>query len=197
MLFDGKGNEARCRILDDSSVVILEKRPVDRESKLAIHLVQALVASEKMDWVVQKAVELGAKSVQIVETKRGVVRLSGDRAKKRQAHWLSVAISACEQCGRNRIPDIPQIAPLESWLSAKREGVKYLLSPSGKSLQHFPPAGEIFILVGPEGGLAPEEESLASQAGFEALGLGPRILRTETAGLAAISAMQALWGDFS
>ncbi|HQT27158.1 MAG TPA: RsmE family RNA methyltransferase, partial [Burkholderiales bacterium] len=98
-LFDGNGSEARCRIRDASSVEVMQKNAVDRESKIAIHLVQALVSTEKTDWVVQKAVELGAKSVQIVETRRGVVKLSADRAKKREAHWMSVAVSACEQCG--------------------------------------------------------------------------------------------------
>lgn len=197
VLFDGRGSEARCRIVDSSCVEILEKAAIDREGKLEITLIQALSAAEKIDWVVQKAVELGTKRIQIVETKRSVVRLSGDRARKREAHWRSVAISACEQCGRNRIPEIPAIESLERWLSMERKGTKCLLSPGGKKLNAFSPCGEIFLLVGPEGGISPEEEKLAEAAGFEPLGLGPRILRTETAGLAAISAMQTLWGDFS
>ena len=197
-LFDGRGNEARCRVLDSSSVEILEKFSMDRESKISMNLVQSLVSNEKTDWIVQKAVELGAKSVQIVETKRSVVKLSGERAKKREAHWLSIAISACEQCGRNRIPGIHPVMPIEDWLVEMREGSKYLLSPHGKSLKSCPPpGGEIFLLVGPEGGLSPEEEDLAKSSGFEELGLGPRILRTETAGLAALSSFNALWGDFS
>ncbi len=197
VLFDGKGSEARCRIMDDSSVEILQKNFVDRESKMSINLVQSLVSTEKLDWVVQKAVELGVKSVQIVETKRSVVKLSRDRAKKREAHWLSVAVSACEQCGRNHVPEIFGIVSLAEWLSARRQGSKYLLSPNGSSLKELEhPSGEIFLLAGPEGGLTAEEEDLASRAGFLALSLGPRILRTETAGLAAISAFQALWGDF-
>ncbi len=198
VLFDGQGGESRCRVVDAFCVEVIEKMAVEREAGLSINLVQALVSNEKMDWVVQKAVELGAKSIQIVETSRCVVKLSGERSKKREAHWLNVAISACEQCGRNRIPEIHPLVPLEAWLSLKREGMKYLLSPAGKSLKAFPPpSGKIFFLVGPEGGLAPEEENLAESQGFEALRLGPRILRTETAGLAALSSFHALWGDFS
>ena len=197
VLFDGKGGEFRCRVLDSASVEILEQIAMDRESKLSVTLVQALAASEKMDWVVQKAVELGAKSIQIVETRRSTVRLSGERAKRREGHWTNVAISACEQCGRNRIPEMLPIVPLEVWLPTPRQGKKLLLSPMGKSLRDFSqPDGEIFLLIGPEGGLAPEEEALALSCGFEAMKLGPRILRTETAGLAAISALHALWGDF-
>ncbi|MBY0579846.1 MAG: 16S rRNA (uracil(1498)-N(3))-methyltransferase [Burkholderiales bacterium] len=202
VLFDGTGGESRCRIADVSKSCVLaeivEKTAIDREAKLAVILVQALAATEKMDWVLQKAVELGVKCIQIVETKRSVVKLSVERAKKREAHWNSVAISACEQCGRNRIPEIPSIVPLQEWLSVQRSGTKFLLSPSGKPLKDFPvPDSEIFLLVGPEGGLSPEEEALARARGFEALGLGPRILRTETAGLAALSALHALWGDFN
>ena len=197
VLFDGKGWEFRCAVLDSTSVEILEKIATDRESKLSITLIQAMASSEKMDWVVQKAVELGAKSIQIVETRRSTVRLSGERAKKREGHWANVAISACEQCGRNRIPEISPIVPLEAWLPTAGQGKKLLLSPMGKPLRDFsPPAGEILLLIGPEGGLSPEEEAIALSCGFEALCLGPRILRTETAGLAAIAALHALWGDF-
>ncbi len=197
VLFDGMGWEFRCRVLDSASVEIFEKIAMDRESKLSITLVQALAASEKMDWVVQKAVELGAKSIQIVETRRSTVRLSGERAKKREDHWANVAISACEQCGRNRIPEILPIVQLEVCLPTLGQGKKLLLSPMGKPLRDFSqPGGEIYFLIGPEGGLSPEEEAIALSCGFEAMKLGPRILRTETAGLAAISALHALWGDF-
>ena len=200
ILFDGRGGESLCRLSGVSKsavmVEIAEKLAIEREAAHAVTLVQALAATEKMDWVVQKAVELGAKSIRIVDTQRSVVRLSGDRARKREVHWRSIAISACEQCGRNRIPEIPPILPLQEWLAASRAGTKLLLSPSGVSLKNIaPPGEEIFLLVGPEGGLAPEEESLAAARGFQAVRLGPRILRTETAGLAALSALQALWGD--
>ncbi len=197
-IFDGKGVEAKCRILDAPFVEVLERAMVDRESVLAVNLVQALVSNEKMDWVVQKAVELGAKSIQVVETARSTVRLSGDRARKREEHWRMVAISACEQCGRNIVPEILPIVPVKDWLSMPRQGKKLFLSPQGKPLRvFFRPEGEIHILVGPEGGLTLDEEDCASSSGFKALSLGPRILRTETAGLAALSALSALWGDFS
>ena len=197
-IFDGKGIEAQCRILDAPFVEILERAMVDRESVLAVTLVQALVSNEKMDWVVQKAVELGAKSIQVVETERCTVRLSGDRARKREEHWRQVAISACEQCGRNIVPEILPIVPLKAWLSMPRGGKKLFLSPQGKPLREFfRPEGEIHILIGPEGGLTLEEEVNAASSGFKAWSLGPRILRTETAGLAALSALSALWGDFS
>lgn len=197
VLFDGSGWEFRCGVLDSASVEILEKVAMDRESRLSIMLIQAMASSEKMDWVVQKAVELGVKSIRIVEARRSTVRLSGERARKREGHWANVAISACEQCGRNRIPDILPIVSLEAWLPTAGQGKKLLLSPMGKPLKDFSsPDGEILLLIGPEGGLSPEEEALALSCGFEAMKLGPRILRTETAGLAAISALHALWGDF-
>lgn len=202
VLFDGTGGESRCRIIETSKSAMLaeivEKTAIEREAGLDITLVQALAVSEKMDWVLQKAVELGAKCIQIVETRRSVVKLSVERAKKREAHWTHVAISACEQCGRNRIPEIPPLLSLQEWLSIPRSGTKLLLSPSGASMKRLPaPTEKIFLLIGPEGGLSPEEERSARERGFESMSLGPRILRTETAGLAAISAIQSLWGDFS
>lgn len=197
-IFDGNGVEAKCRITDAPLVEILDRAMVDRESRLSVNLVQGLASSEKMDWVVQKAVELGAKSVQVVEAARSTVKLPADRAKKREEHWRQVAISACEQCGRNVVPDISSVVSLKTWLSTQRQGKKLYLSPQGKPLREFfRPEGEIHVLVGPEGGLTPEEEAQALSAGFKAVSLGPRILRTETAGIAALSALSALWGDFS
>ena len=198
VIFDGGGGAFRCRMTGESPVVeILERRPEGKEAKIPVTLVQALCANDKMDWVVQKAVELGAAAIQVVETRRSVVRLSGDRARRREAHWRSVAISACEQCGRNVVPEIPRIEPLFDWIASQDGGgLGLMLSPSGAPLRNFPlPQGGVSLLVGPEGGFTPEEEAFAQSRGFREAKLGPAILRTETAGLAGLAAIEALWGE--
>jgi 16S rRNA (uracil1498-N3)-methyltransferase len=127
-----------------------------------------------------------------------VVRLAGERAEKRVVHWHGVAIAACEQCGRNFIPEINNLRQITSWLGAPGGGLRLLLSPrAAVRLRDLPrPAGAVLLLAGPEGGLSPEEETAAQVAGFVAVKLGPRVLRTETAAVAALAAMQTLWGDF-
>ncbi|NNM81500.1 MAG: 16S rRNA (uracil(1498)-N(3))-methyltransferase [Burkholderiales bacterium] len=199
VLFDGSGKEFECRISQAKkagmSVEIMGCEEIDRESGVRVTLVQSLCSNEKMDWVVQKAVELGVEKIQAVEAKRSVVRLSGERARRREEHWRSVAISACEQCGRNVIPEIPEIVALDQWLASRNEGLKLLLSIEGTPLREFSaPQENVFVLIGPEGGLAPEEEHLARSRGFRDAKLGARILRTETAGLAALAAIDCLWG---
>jgi 16S rRNA (uracil1498-N3)-methyltransferase len=172
------------------------------ESPLNITLVQALQAGEKMDLTVQKAVELGVSAIVPVTSRRSVVRLEGERALRRVEHWRGVAASACEQCGRNRVPDVSALAGLERWLAQPAAtGVRRLMLAPGAphTLVTLPPplpAERIELLIGAEGGLAPEEMQAAVQAGFVGIRLGPRVLRTETAGLAALAAMQCLWGDF-
>ncbi|MDR0576744.1 MAG: 16S rRNA (uracil(1498)-N(3))-methyltransferase [Candidatus Accumulibacter sp.] len=206
-LFDGKGGEYACRVhsRDREAVVaeVLAWRGVERESPLGLTLAQALQAGEKMDLTVQKAVELGVGRIAPVVTRRGVVRLEGERAKKRAAHWRAVAVSACEQCGRNRVPEIADPEDLRDWLGRLPAGgrpTRLLLDPSASVALAALPAPEagaaVELLVGAEGGLAPEEIELARAAGFTAVRIGPRVLRTETAGLAALAAIQCLWGDF-
>jgi 16S rRNA (uracil1498-N3)-methyltransferase len=155
-----------------------------------------------MYYTIQKAVELGVAAIQPLEARRSVVRLPEDRAQKRLAHWQAVATAACEQCGRNRVPRVLPLMQLDEFFAgraARRDGEqRVLLSPrSARRLRDLErPGGAIVMLAGPEGGFSPEEERAAAQAGFVPIRLGPRVLRTETAAVAALAAMQALWGDF-
>lgn len=201
VLFDGEGGEAEAtlQVRGKSAFAHLEtRREIDRESPLQIVLVQALAASDKMDWVVQKAVELGVSALQPVQAERSVLRLAGERADKRQAHWQQVAVSACEQCGRNRIPEVRPLQPLAQWLAAHRGALNYVLAPGGTAGFVEQPAAQdiVHVLVGPEGGWSEAELRAFDAAGCRRVRLGPRVLRTETAGLAAIAALQARWGDF-
>jgi 16S rRNA (uracil1498-N3)-methyltransferase len=155
-----------------------------------------------MDYTIQKAVELGVAAIRPLEARRSVVRLSAERAARRIAHWQAVAIAACEQCGRNRVPQVLPLAQFDVFLAAlgslKDGERRLLLSPrSARRLREVdPPQGALVMLSGPEGGFSPEEEYAAGAAGFLPVCLGPRVLRTETAAVAALAAMQALWGDF-
>ena len=202
VLFDGRGGEygARIeRIERDRVVAALGAwRDVERESGLKVTLVQAVQAGEKMDYTVQKAVELGVSHIVPVDSRRSVIRLSGERAARRVAHWQGVAASACEQCGRNQVPQLAPLERLESWLARPADGVlRLILAPDAEqALVDLPPVASVQMLIGAEGGLDPQEIVAAQQVGFKAVRMGPRILRTETAGLAALAAMQALWGDF-
>lgn len=202
VLFDGSGVEARATLMrrERSWLARLETvARVSRESSLEVVLVQALAAADKMDWVVQKAVELGVRAIQPVRAARSVLRLSGERADKRLLHWQQVAVSACEQSGRNRVPDVRPILDLEAYLVCSQEAERRLvLEPfGGVSLTSLEaPSGPMHFLVGPEGGWSAEESAACHAAGCVGVTLGPRVLRTETAGLAAVAAMQILWGDF-
>jgi 16S rRNA (uracil1498-N3)-methyltransferase len=215
ILFNGRGGEFRSVITHigkNSATVVVEKHlAIERESQLSITLAQAICGSEKMDWIVQKAVELGVNRIQPLATKRSIVRLSVERGEKRLDHLRKVVISASEQCGRNRIPEVSQPAPLQNWLGQQivsRRNLAgdapvdsyFVLSPAAKEgLRYYSLTSRvtaITLLVGPEGGFAPEEEAAALLAGFLPLRLGPRILRAESAALAAAAAMQALWGDY-
>lgn len=201
VLFDGRGGEYLAHIerieRDRVLVELADWRDIERESPLSITLVQALQAGEKMDFTIQKAVELGVRDIVPVESRRSVMRLSGDRAGKRVAHWQGVAASACEQCGRNQVPLVAPLEKLENWLARPADGVlRLMLAPdAGQTLADLAPATNIQLLIGAEGGLDPQEVIAAGQAGFQAVRLGPRVLRTETAGLAALAALQLLWGD--
>lgn len=202
-LFSDDGSEYEAQIARVASgavsVRLLGRRMVERESPLKITLVQALIAAERMDYVVQKAVELGASAIAPVATARSVTRLDGLRAERRLEHWRHIVIAACEQCGRNRLARIDPPGELREWLQrSSRAHTRLLLAPDASlTLGRLPvPEGTIDLLVGPEGGLAPEERSQALAAGFQAVRLGPRTLRTETAGPAALAAIAALWGDW-
>jgi 16S rRNA (uracil1498-N3)-methyltransferase len=204
-LFDGQGGEYTARIAsvrkDEVQVDVLALCEVERESPLRVTLVQALQSGDKMDLTVQKAVELGVAAIQPVSSRRSVVRLDGERAVRRGEHWRGVAASACEQCGRNRVPVLAGLLPIEQWLASlppTPEGqLRLMLAPGGKTaMASLQPAKDVILLVGAEGGLDPQEAAAAASVGFVPVHMGPRILRTETAGLAALAVLQALWGDF-
>jgi 16S rRNA (uracil1498-N3)-methyltransferase len=202
-LFDGEGGEYRAAIRslerDAVRVRIEAFEPTERESALRIGLAQVISAGELMDLTVQKAVELGAVWIQPLLARRSKVRLEGDRAQRRVQHWQRVAIAACEQCGRNRLPPVHPVLALADWLGTRASTQRGILLDPASSLrlsQAGPMEGEIALLAGAESGLSEEENAMARYMGFVAVSLGPRVLRTETAGLAALAAMQALSGDF-
>jgi 16S rRNA (uracil1498-N3)-methyltransferase len=201
-VFDGSGGEFGARIEEfrkDSVVVCVEDhRPLDRESPLPLTLAQGISRGERMDWIIQKATELGASRIVPLFTKRSVVRLDEKQAERKLQHWRAIAVAACEQCGRNRIPDLA--APMDFFdvLPADASGVtRLLLSPTGDlridDLQDV--AKGITVLIGPEGGLEDVEQEAAIAAGFKAVRLGPRVLRTETAAIAALTIIQRYFGD--
>jgi 16S rRNA (uracil1498-N3)-methyltransferase len=202
VLFDGRAGEYEARIerIEKDRVVAAlgAWRDVERESGLVVTLIQAVQSGEKMDYTVQKAVELGVTHIIPVESRRSVTRLTGERAARRVAHWQGVAAAACEQCGRNQVPQIAPLGKLESWLARPSgEALRLMLAPDAEqSLVDLPSTKSVELLIGAEGGLDTQEIVAARQVGFQLVRLGPRILRTETAGLAALAAMQALWGDF-
>ena len=203
-LFDGRGVEYATLIkrIDKSglTLTVSGRVEVSRESPLHVQLAQGISSGERMDYTVQKCVELGVSAIQPLITQRSVVRLASERAERRVAHWRSVAAAACEQCGRNHLPDVLPVQALLKWLGGPtaQDGVRFLLSPhaSATRLRDMArPQGKVTLLVGPEGGWNAEESAAALSAGFGPLALGPRVLRTETAAVAALAAMQALWGD--
>jgi len=202
-LFDGRGGEWLAEIVGAGGTARAALREFierDCESPLEITLVQALPASDKMDWVVEKCVELGVAAIQPVAAKRSVIRLAAERMARRVAHWNGIASAACEQCGRNRVPIVAPVLDLPHYLaSAKAQSARrLLLAPEGcTSLQALgKPQEPVIVMVGPEGGWEEGEMDAAQVAGFHAVRLGPRVLRTETAGAAVLAAMQAVWGDF-
>lgn len=198
VLFDGRGGEYEARLAMPGRGRVLartgEQRSVERESPLGVTLVQAVSSSDKMDFTVQKAVELGVAAIHPVLSARSLVRLSAEREAKKLAHWRRIAIAACEQCGRNRVPEVREPVALDRYLPPA--GSRILLSPSGSGkLAGFVKA-PVVLAAGPEAGFSDEEERLLLRAGFNPVRLGPRILRTETAALAALAALNALAGDY-
>jgi 16S rRNA (uracil1498-N3)-methyltransferase len=202
VLFDGRGGEYEATVSMPGRGRVFaatgERRDPMRESPLAMTLVQAVSTSDKMDFTVQKAVELGVAAIQPVFSSRSVVRLSGEREAKKLAHWRRIAIAACEQCGRNRIPEVLEPVALDRYAIpvGSNAGTKILLSPSGSGRLADLAKGPLTLAAGPEAGFSGEEEQWLLSAGFAAVRLGPRILRTETAALAALAALNALAGDF-
>jgi 16S rRNA (uracil1498-N3)-methyltransferase len=207
VLFDGGGGEHDAIIAavgrEGVAVEVGAWRAVDREASLMVHLAQGVASGERMDYTLQKAVELGVAGITPVVATRSVVRLDRQRAERRRAHWERLCVSACEQCGRDRVPSVHPLRNFGEWLAslpacAESAELRLLLSPDpAQSLRDLPcPAGPVLLLAGPEGGLTPRERDDATRLGFHAVRLGPRILRTETAAVAALAAMHALWGDF-
>ena len=201
-VFDGSGGEFGARIEEfrkDAVVVAVEEhRPLDRESPLTLTLAQGISRGERMDWIIQKATELGASKIVPLFTKRSMVRLDERQAERKIQHWRAIAVAACEQCGRNKVPEL--VTPIDFFdvLPADSSGAtRLLLSPTGdlriEDLQDT--AKAITVLIGPEGGLEDVEQEAALAAGFKAVRLGPRVLRTETAAIAALTIIQHHFGD--
>jgi 16S rRNA (uracil1498-N3)-methyltransferase len=230
VLFNGSGGAFAATLAEigkrDAWARVTEALPGEVESSLPVALVQGISRGEKMDYTLRKAVELGVVAIQPVFAERGEVHLAAERLERKTRHWRRIVIGACEQCGRNRLPEVREPLPLADWLARlaatdlsgasrhspptllrdapegredpRGRGLRLLLDPLAKQgLRGLkPPAGPVTVLVGPEGGLSPVEIARAGAAGFAGVRLGPRILRTETAGVAVLAAIQALWGDW-
>jgi len=204
VLFDGRGGEYDAQLASPGRGKVTartgRRRDPVRESPLLLTLAQAVSSSEKMDFTIQKAVELGVVAIQPLLSEKSVVRLSAEREEKKLARWRRVAIAACEQCGRNRLPELREAMSVEAYCDVSSPAsLRLLLSPAGEpGLRRLQGkiAGAVALAVGPEAGFSAPEEQLLRRAGFMAVRLGPRVLRTETAALAALSALNALAGDF-
>jgi 16S rRNA (uracil1498-N3)-methyltransferase len=196
-LFNGRGGEWQAQIermgRTDVRVLVREHVAIERETAREIHLAVGVPANERMDWLVEKATELGVASIQPLVTSRTVLRLAGDRARKKRDHWEAIAIAACEQCGRNRVPAIRELTAYADWLDASAEQQLRLtlsLAGDGQTLARASSGdAPVLALSGPEGGLTPDEHQAAIARGFVAVTLGPRVLRAETAPLALLGAL--------
>ena len=201
-LFDGRGGGCQARLVAQgrqAQAVVEALLPPEPAPALHVTLAQCVSSADKMDWTIEKAVELGASVIVPLQSERATARLDAERARRKRAHWREVIVAACMQCGRRRLPELAEAAPLARWLQAAPPAERRaLLSPRGEgSLRGWqPPPRSVLLLAGPEAGLAEQEERAAQAAGFEPVRLGPRVLRTETAGLAAIAALNALYGDY-
>jgi 16S rRNA (uracil1498-N3)-methyltransferase len=198
-LFDGSGQEYLGELIEVGKksvrVELREALAGMAESPLSIHLGQGLSRGERMDWAIQKATELGANQISPIVSARCEVRLKDERADKRMAHWRQIAISACEQCGRSSLPQINPPLTLEQWLEQVEADLKLVLHPVAEPWASHPQPASLAMLIGPEGGLSEDEVQQAMARGFHAARLGPRVLRTETAPVVALSVAQQLWGD--
>ena len=201
VLFNGDGGEYHAQVhavgKHGVAVSIGERSQPIRESKLETVLAQGVSRGERMDYTLQKAVELGVSRIVPLLTAHTSVNVTGERRERRAQHWQSIVTSACDQCGRNVVPEVDIIREFGAWVTEASSALKLVLHQDGeKGLSELPPpAGAVSLLVGPEGGLSDAEVARAQACGFTVLRMGPRILRTETAGLAALAALQAKWGD--
>ncbi len=196
-LFNGEGGEFTAEVLrmgrSDVQVKVLKHHDVEREASRQIHIAIGMPANERMDWLVEKATELGVASIQPLHAAHSVLRLSGERAQKKQAHWQSIAAAACEQCGRNRVPVVHDVADLTAWLAQPKSMPSFVLSLQDRAADSQTLAQRLdhpalTCLIGPEGGLSPQEEATALASGLAPLSLGARVLRSETAGIAVVAA---------
>ena len=204
VLFNGDGNDYAARIVSAGKrgvdAQVLDARTIANESPLRLSLLQGIARGEKMDWILQKATELGVAAIAPVSSERSEVKLDAGRADKRLAHWRSVVASACEQSGRAKVPDVAPPRSLQAALAQLPAGPCFILDPEAtQSIAGLPPpdANACVLAVGPEGGWSPRDRAMLIEAGFSGLRLGPRILRTETAGIAAIAALQSRFGDLA
>lgn len=199
-LFDGAGGEFDARIMSvGKREVIVElhaHHAIERESSLEITLVQALATGDKMDWIIQKATELGVTAIQPVQTHRATAKLNAERAEKRAMHWQGVVTAACEQCGRNRLPKVYGVTDFAAWLKRPSPQPRVMLHPDAARGAWGLVQAPVAIIIGPEGGFAQDEIFDAERAGVTLASFGVRVLRTETAGLAAITALQAVAGEW-
>ncbi len=192
-LFNGEGGEFDATVTrmgrSDVDVEVGTHRPVEREAARVVHLLAGITANDRMDWLVEKATELGVASITPLVAERSVLKLKGERAEKKLAHWQGVAVAAAEQCGRNRVPVVHPAVTLNEWLKQAEVGERWVLSLSEgtRSLAQMTGTAPVTVLSGPEGGLSPSEEATALSAGFAPVTLGPRVLRAETAPLAVLA----------
>jgi 16S rRNA (uracil1498-N3)-methyltransferase len=202
VLFNGEGGQVRARLAEigkrRASAEVVATEAVDVELPYSVTLAQGLPEGTKMDWIVEKAVELGVAAVQPLAAQRSVVRLSSERAEKRQAHWQGVIVAASEQSGRNRLARLDALQDFGRWIAQPDDSVRILLSPRATDslagwARATPPRAVTFV-IGPEGGFSAQEEETALAQGALFLSMGPRVLRTETAGLAALAVLAAHWG---
>jgi 16S rRNA (uracil1498-N3)-methyltransferase len=200
-LFDGRSGEYGARITHFRKgaveAAVEDHRAIERESALDLTLVQGISRGERMDWVMQKATELGVRRIVPMLTERSVVRLDEKQSERKVQHWQAIVIAACEQCGRNRVPQVALPLGFHATLSKlDADATRVLLSPLGTlRASDLPGSSKMILLIGPEGGLSENEEHAGLKAGFRQVQLGPRILRTETAALAALAALQHHFGD--
>jgi 16S rRNA (uracil1498-N3)-methyltransferase len=200
ILFNGDGHDYSARVTHidkkQARVTIEMITAVENESALPVHLALGIAKGERMDYAIQKAVELGINRLTPLLTKRCVVQLDQKREQKRRQHWLGIIQGACEQSGRARLPELENVTPLETFLSRERAGQELILDPrSNLTFSQCDRPEALVLMIGPEGGFSEEERELAYQHGATGVRLGPRILRTETAVVAGLSAAQTLWGD--
>ncbi len=203
ILFNGEGGAFAATLVEvgkrDAWARVTAALPHEVESPLQVVLAQGISRGEKMDYTLQKAVELGVAAIQPVFAERGGIDVTGERLARKVRHWRGIVVGACEQCGRNRLPELREPLTLADWLARPAvPGLRLLLDPAAeRGLRGLePPTDAVTLLIGPEGGLSPAEIAQARKAGFTSVRLGPRTLRTETAGVAALAAVQALWGDW-